>query len=359
METKTLYQKTKTGTIYQWRVWTEGNIVYTEYGQVGGQLQITPGTPCIGTNIGKSNERTPEQQAEFEAISLTNDKIRLKYSLTINDAQETRIQPMLAGDGKKVKLPLRFDVQRKYDGVRTMKVVINGEQKLLSRGNKIYSVQHIEDELKKYFPLDMMTDGELYCHGVPLQKILSWVKRPQIDSLKLEYHIYDIPSSKIWAERKAILNMSINIPKNSCIKIVQTYSVNSMDELIKLHDQFIQEGYEGAIIRINGKEYEFGKRSKYLLKWKMFEDTEFKIVGIESGSGKMEDCAIFICKNDINDKTFKVVPIGTIESKKEMMDSSNIGKFLTVKFKGRSEDGIPKIAVGKTIRIPEDLPEEE
>jgi len=47
----------------------------------------------------------------------------------------------------------------------------------------------------------------------------------------------------------------------------------------------------------------------------MFEDAEFKIIGIESGTGKMQDCAIFICKNDINDKTFKVVPKGTMEEK--------------------------------------------
>lgn len=358
MQSEILYQKTKTGSINQWRVYTVGNIIYTEYGQIGGQLQTTPGTPCITTNVGRSNERNPIQQAEFEAQSMYNDKLRLKYSTTIEQAQIVRIQPMLALDGKKVKFSFPVKLQRKYDGVRAIKILIDGEQKLLSRGNKIYSVQHIEDELKRMFLPEVMTDGELYCHGVPLQKILSWVKRPQLDSLKIEYHIYDIPNSKPWSERQTELE-SLRIPEDSCIKIVKTYSVNSMDELNKLHDQFIEEGYEGAIIRLDGKEYEFGKRSKYLLKWKMFEDSEFKIIGIESGSGKMEDCAIFICQNDLNNKTFKVVPTGSFELKKEMMDSSNIGKMLTVRFKGRSEDLLPKIAVGVCIRTPEDLPEKE
>jgi ATP-dependent DNA ligase len=358
METPFLFQRTKIGAIYQWRAYTKGNIVYTEYGQIYGLLQTTPGTPCIATNVGKSNERNPEQQAEFEAESMYRNQLRLKYSKTIDEAKEIRIQPMLAQDGKKAKLPSRFDVQRKFDGARAMKVLIDGEQKILSRGNKIYSVKHIEDELKIYFPADMMLDGEFYIHGMSLQKILSLVKRPQPDSLKLEYHIYDAPSSGTWSQRKRILN-SYHIPETSCIKIVQTYNdINTITGLTKLHDQFIEEGYEGAIIRLDGKEYEFGKRSSYLLKWKNFEDAEFKIIGIETGSGKMQDCAIFICQNNLNDKTFKIVPVGSMETRKLLLDEANIGKLLTVRFLGRSDDLIPKIATGRCIRSIEDLPEE-
>lgn len=44
-------------------------------------------------------------------------------------------------------------------------------------------------------------DGELYVHGMPLQKIVSLVKKVQPDSAKLEYRIYDIPSDKVWEER--------------------------------------------------------------------------------------------------------------------------------------------------------------
>jgi hypothetical protein len=57
----------------------------------------------------------------------------------------------------------------------------------------------------------------------------------------------------------------------------------------------------------------------------------------------------------MNDLTFNVVPIGTMEARKEMLDPSNIGKLLTVKFIGRTDDKIPKMAVGKLIRSAEDL----
>ena len=346
MKSNTLYQKTKAGAINQWRVFTVNDVLFTEFGQVGGKLQVSVGNVCQPTNVGKANERNAIQQAEFEAQAMITKQLRLKYSETIEAAQDVRIQPMLAQDGKKAKLIFPLDVQRKYDGLRMMRLK-NG--KLLSRGNKEYDVSHIVDEFND-IPSDLMPegmlDGELYIHGMPLQQINSLIKRPQADSINIEYHVYDVPCNLTWNERKMLLN---KIKSSKYIKIVETYTANSMEELIKLHDQFILEGYEGAIIRLNGQ-YEFGKRSKSLLKWKSFEDVEFKIIGMTTGEGKMSECPIFHCKNDLNDKEFDVVPMGTMEMRKEMLNPSNIGKMLTVKFIGRTEDQIPKMAVGKAIK---------
>ena len=344
-----LYQKTKTGATNIWRAWNEGSKIFTEYGQLGGKLQITVGTEAIATNVGRSNERNPVQQAEFEVEAMYKNQLRLKYSETVEESSNTRIQPMLASDGHKVKFTFPVDVQRKYDGLRCMRVEGG---KLLSRGNKTYSVKHIEEELSRLFPENVMTDGELYIHSISLQQLNSLVKKNQKDSINLEYHIYDIPGSGLWKDRKQRFPTHYDAPH---IHFVETFTVNSIKEIVKLHDQFIQEGYEGAIIRLPDGVYEFGKRSKSLLKWKVFEDKEFKIVGMKLGTGKMSECPIFACKNDINDKIFDVVPLGTMEARKEMLKESNIGKLLTVKFIGRTEDGIPKFAVGKVFRDEKDL----
>ena len=349
-----LYQKTATGAINQWRVWTEGDTIYTEYGQMGGKLQVTPGQVAEATNVGRSNERNPEEQAIFEADSMMKKQLRLKYSKTIEEANKIRIQPMLASDGKKVKnIPFPVDVQRKYDGLRAMRVFVDGKQKLLSRGNKYYDLEHIEKELSQILPDNMMSDGEFYIHGISLQNINSLVKKPQAGSEDIEYHIYDMPSQQVWSERKKLLE---SFTSTSKIKFVETFKANSIAEIEDLHDQFINEGYEGAIIRLQDGAYAFGKRSKKLLKWKSFEDKEFKIVAMERGTGKYSECPIFTCENDLNDALFNVTPMGTMQEKKEMLDKSNIGKLLTVKFIGRTDDFIPKFAVGKTIRPVEDLP---
>ena len=51
-----------------------------------------------------------------------------------------------------------------------------------------------------------------------------------------------------------------------------------------LHQDFLDKGYEGSIIRLNG-EYE-QKRSKNLLKVKDFSDSEAKIINWVEGKGK-------------------------------------------------------------------------
>tara|TARA_Y100001963_G_scaffold16856_1_gene20782 strand:- start:235 stop:747 length:513 start_codon:yes stop_codon:yes gene_type:complete len=51
-----------------------------------------------------------------------------------------------------------------------------------------------------------------------------------------------------------------------------------------LHQDFLDKGYEGSIIRLNG-EYE-QKRSKNLLKVKDFQDSEAKIINWVEGKGK-------------------------------------------------------------------------
>lgn len=38
-----------------------------------------------------------------------------------------------------------------------------------------------------------MLDGELYCHGVNLQTINSWVKKNRPESMQIKLHLYDMP----------------------------------------------------------------------------------------------------------------------------------------------------------------------
>lgn len=352
MQSKWLYQKSKTGKTVQWRVFTEDNYLFTEFGQVGGKLQTSAPQECFPTNVDRSNARNAQEQAEFEALALYNHKLDTKYSKTLEQSEITRISPMLAQDGKKVKFAFSVAVQRKFDGARALTIWEGGKPKLLSRGNKFYSVPHIEKQLAKILKPGQMLDGELYIHGMSLQQIMSYVKKNKPGSEKLQYHVYDVPSNKMWVQRSADL-AQINFSGD--IVQVDTYIVDGMEELISYHDIFVKDGYEGAIIRLGDGLYEYGKRSRSLLKWKDFEDAEFLILGATPGVGKFAEVPIFTVQNNINDLTFNVTPTGTAEVRKEYMNPKYIGQYLTVRFKGRSEDGIPKIAVGKCIRPSEDM----
>ena len=62
-------------------------------------------------------------------------------------------------------------------------------------------------------------------------------------------------------------------------KLVDTYSYARL-----LHEEFLEDGYEGSIIRLDGL-YKHG-RSYDLMKFKDFSDAEATIIGYEEGKGK-------------------------------------------------------------------------
>ena len=69
-----------------------------------------------------------------------------------------------------------------------------------------------------------------------------------------------------------------------CVKYVPTHSVATRDLANAIHENWLDEGYEGSILRLNGV-YEC-KRSYNLQKFKDFHDTEATIVGYVPGKGK-------------------------------------------------------------------------
>ena len=101
---------------------------------------------------------------------------------------------------------------------------------------------------------DIILDGELYKHGVPLQVINGEARRHGDMYSKdswLEYHVYDIVDPLLTQrERFGVLD---NIEaehwlESKHVKFVGYDIVNSMDKVKEFHDIYVSEGYEGAIV---------------------------------------------------------------------------------------------------------------
>lgn len=357
-----LYHRDKHGRLRIWRVWTEGKTIHTQYGLADGELQ-TSAKDAASTNVGRANVRDPEQQAEFEAQSMWTFKKERKYSETPEEAEAPLLLPMLAKpyNKKPFDKDQAYYIQRKFDGCRTLSYLDDcGDVVLLSRSGKPYTVPHISEELKKYLPPGTMLDGELYAHGVPLQTIISWVKKNKPESAQLQYIIYDVPivcddDTLSFTQRLNELD-DINLISNCLVKC-ETVLVSTPEEAQELEQQYVSEGYEGAIVRKASGLYQFGYRSSELIKFKSFQDDEFEVVDCIDGVGKFVGHAVFVCKNNMNDNTFKVVPLGSMEQRKLYFDNKQnyIGQKLTIKFFNRTSEGIPFLPVGKCFRPIEDL----
>ncbi len=360
-----LYHKGRDGSIRVWSVAVEGDKIISTHGVLEGVYQqaVKKATP---KNVGRANATTAEQQAMIEAQAMWTYKRDRKYSLTPSEAQEDVLLPMLAHPFEKYvkKLLYPVDVQPKLDGLRAIARWEGDKVVLISRAGKPWLVTtHLNEQLEKLMPKGTVLDGEIYLHGKPLQWITSRAKKKQEGTECLQYHVYDSPEvdgddSLLWVSRESKLwTLFTAGPVTTSIKQVHTLRVDSRADVMWSHDKYVDEGYEGLIVRTLNGLYEYGHRSPSLLKVKAFEDAEFTIIGHTDGKGKEEGTVVWICKNDINDLTFETRPRGTYEERQKLFRNAEKyhGRKLTVRYIGRNDSGLPHHAIGHAIRLEEDL----
>jgi DNA ligase-1 len=295
-------------------------------------------------------------------------------------AKTVTVRPMLANTfsfdlydpskkSRAFKIGFPAYVQRKYDGIRCIAYIKDGNVILESRkGIPFQNFTHLKEQLKTLFlhlSPDFYFDGELYTNALDFEIISGLIRLSEkkctpedtIQINKIEYHIYDFVDlnkpTMIYKDRLEFLNkfLSKNGKKCNLCKQVETIQIEKLEDVKTYHDKFVQEGYEGIMVRDQNGPYEVNKRSKYLQKFKEFMEEEFKIIGFHEGSGDEKGAIIWDC--DTKNKTpFAVRPKGTFESRKKLFNeaSKHIGKLLTVIFQEYSADEVPRFPVGKGIR---------
>jgi len=356
------------------------------YGQVGGKQAVTR-TRSEPTNVGRSNERNGEAQAEFEAQAAWQKKIDEGYFKSKEEAETNVVRlPMLAHSfekdvgGKKVKhdIPYPVNTQRKYNGLRCLAT----PQSLTSRQGIDWDIPHIKEHVKLFIGAhDSALDGEIYIHGTPLQTLNRLIKRTRPGTEKLEYHVYDYPfyrgidgANTAWTvrchwlltEHAAYLQKCKDAGVKPVIMLAGVDTCHNEGELRAKQKQYINEGYEGLIIRTLTGRYSWNNRSHDLLKFKEFQDEEFEVVGATPRELILDGVSTpiieaFECRNNVNNLTFRAVPRGDVETRAEYWKKrkSLIGKKLTVRFLERSVDGLPQgNTVGLHFRLSKDLPKE-
>lgn len=375
MNLPTLYKKTSTGKIQSWEISASymgvlgATHIVTTYGQLDGKKQTAVEVITEGKNIGKANETTHREQAEAEAQSQWEQKKKKGYVESIDDAQtdkvdaliEGGISPMLAHkydeQGHKIKWPAY--VQPKLDGHRCIAIVKDGECTLWSRTRKrITSMPHIVAQLREAFPdTDIVLDGELYHHDYrdKFEELTSLIRQvvPKPGHEIVQYWIYDVLTDNPFGDRVAglkLVDRFVSGRGKDRIVILPTFEVANEDEMISIFGAFINEGYEGLMVRNANGLYK-NKRSYDLQKVKVFQDAEYPVVAIEEGKGKMAGRAMFVCDAG-NGQTFRVKMVGTLDSLKDYFDNPDpwIGKQLTVKFQKFSAEGIPIFPIAMRFR---------
>ena len=273
------------------------------------------------------------------------------------------LKPMLAHKyaEKRIDWSKPVYIQPKLDGVRCL-FTRNGA---FSRtGKQFMNVAHIELALEPFFEQqpDVVLDGELYNHELKrdFEKIISLVRKQKptendrLEADKLvQFHVYDYFDGVIYDSYKTRMHqLGVSNIYDKQIKYVQAYKVNNYDESRIYHKDFLNQGYEGSIIRLDGL-YKHG-RSYDLMKFKDFSDTEATIIGYEAVKGKRTGTIVKFLMVDDEGNEFGCPPGKgfTYKDLSNMLDNVHdyIGQRATFTYFQRTKAGSYRHPLFKCIR---------
>lgn len=311
----------------------------------------------------KEIDKHPNEYTDDELLSIFGDVKTNQYGV---------IKPQLAKQADKVTNPKIFDkewlISRKLDGVKALFYWDGKEIHTASRGGEHYdySTTHLRTNpsLVEFFKENptVILDGELFVRGKTLQQIsgAARMEKNAYDCDWLQYWIYDCyDSSNIDMPAKdrytdILINklnkingifvyMGVDDDEISdSIRILHHEYVTGWDNMKKLHDKWVTEGFEGAVITDPSKPYKVGSRCNNLIKIKQYKSEDFKVIGYKLGLRGSEDMT-FTCELE-DGRTFEAMPVGNRETKAEYVENFETkykGHKAECTFFNYSDDGVP------------------
>ena len=202
--------------------------------------------------------------------------------------------------------PAGYVMEPKFDGLRALTFIdAEGKMAFVSRGNKpLYNLGIIEEQLKSLDLKSVLLDGE--CWAKDWNDSISILHSHGEHSNKKEliYYIFDMLTLDEWKNKKTLkylerkyrlyeaLARKGELPN---VKPVRFLTATGFDDFEAKFENFIKEGYEGAVLKKTDSEYPFDRCDDWL-KWKKTFDVDIPIVGYEEGTGRNKGrLGAFVC----------------------------------------------------------------
>lgn len=372
----------------EWHEPEHGYIIQRSYGQVNGKTTLSPAiivdktkqkrnwkeqyTLQFNSEVKKfldkgykEVDKHPNEYPEVELNEIFGEAATNQYGI---------IKPMLAKQESKITnrkiLDKEWLCSQKLDGVRCLMYWDGKEVHTASRGGEHYdhATDHIRTNkrLIEFFKENptVILDGELYRHGKTLQQIsgAARLEKNAYDCDWLQYWVYDCYDKAnpdiVASDRYTFLQSEFGTLdteteyKKHLINILTEFPVSGEENIWKLHDQFVAEGFEGCVIRNPDKPYKPNGRTNDMIKFKNYKSEDFKVVGYELGTRGSEDMT-FVCELP-DGRTFKAMPVGDRAVKEEYVENFEEkykGHLAECTYFNYSDDGIPTQPKLRTFRF--------
>lgn len=244
-------------------------------------------------------------------------------------------------------LPLAdYWVSEKYDGVRGY---WDG-QRLRTRGGESVTPPAW---FTQGWPTTAM-DGELWAGRGQFSVAQSTVRTSAASDAawkQMRFMVFDLPGhAGIFDERLPQLQTTVARIDQPWVQAVVQRRVTSHDALNALLVRTVRAGGEGLMLHRGASLYRAG-RSDDLIKVKTHEDTEALVVAIVPGKGRHMGRMGALLLQMPDGKRFK---LGAGFSDTDRTKPPQIGQWVTYRFRGAHDSGLPRFA--SFVRIREDMP---
>lgn len=212
------------------------------------------------------------------------------------------MKPMLAKDWVREKLLFPVLLQPKIDGVRA----INNEGRFTGRSLKPFGNRFITEMFSQEFLHGL--DGEVTVGDVTAsdvcRKTTSAVStidgQPQIMWNLFDYFGGGAEKEKYSFRYEMLKDRVQGIVRQypgseNFLQVVDSYEINNMRDLDDVVATFLEQGYEGAIIRSPFAPYKYGRstlKEQGLLRIKLFEDAEAKVIELTEAMSNENEATI-------------------------------------------------------------------
>jgi len=277
-------------------------------------------------------------------------------------------RPMLAktyGSAPSCQYVPGMIVQPKLNGIRMM--YCNGV--CWSRDLEVWRPRHLQHIREALSVLrDVILDGELYIHGMPLQQINSRVAvnrtAPHKEEHLVEYHVFDYVSREPTLQRITALSrfLTLHTPPSGPIKLVTSFVTRSSAEADQLYSTMLANKYEGMMYRhptesyaIVGEHKRKDNRVAWLLKRKEWLDLDAVIVGLSDGDGKHSD-TLSTLRVKWRDKVFEISSGLTDIERQELWSYGRrlVGCVVKIEYRELTGNGTPFHGRIVCVEIPKD-----
>ena len=239
--------------------------------------------------------------------------------------------------------PAGYLVSEKLDGVRA---IWDGKVLRFRSGHQVPAPTWFIKALPAT-PLD----GELWLARGQFE-VLSGIVRTfppnDLDWHRVRYEVFELPNAPgSFSERHQRLAEVVAASKFSQLQLVEQRVLKSNHELRAWLMEVVRAGGEGLMLHLASAPYETG-RNDALLKLKLVQDAEAKVVGYRAGKGKFSG---MLGSLELETDAGLRFYLGVGFKNADRLEPPPIGARVTFSYRGLTKNGVPRFASYVRVRF--------